>query len=232
LSPPLPLPPAKNSKGLIIGLTVGALVIVGGGFGAYLAFHKSPAPVPVSQSASTPAVTAAPTSAPTADPTTATATTPPATPAINGATLNLTLPSFADGFDLLADSASQSKVQSVQEELSAPFTSAIVGVYGSADSTAEPVFIDQALSASSPVLLGTPAESVSGALVGDTDIHTEPTSAANGALSCATVGSGSSAHISCVWEDEVTLGFLTFGTQMSYSQGAALADALRAAAET
>jgi hypothetical protein len=227
-----PPPPPKKGNGLLIGLVVGAVVIIGGGVGAYIAFHKSTPPtVPVGQSTSQPPVAGTATTSP-ADPTTDPATTPADDDGDSG---TVSLPQSVDGYSVIDNSTTAGTVSQIKqnESSSSVFTSPVIAVYGTDSSLPFVNFVDQAVTDDSPVANDSP-DSVVSELLSESSvsgIQAEDTSADDGALSCGTITVSNGTANTCAWDDGNSVGFIDFNTQISISAGASLADDLRSAAE-
>jgi hypothetical protein len=226
-----PPPPPKKGNGLLIGLVVGAVVIIGGGVGAYIAFHKSAPIVPVSQSTSQPPAAGTATTSP-ADPTTDPATTPADDDGDSG---TVSLPQSVDGYSVIDNSTTEGTVSQIKqnEASSSVFTSPVIAVYGTDSSLPFVNFVDQAVTDDSPVANDSP-DSVVSELLNESSvsgIQAEDTSADDGALSCGTITVSNGTANTCAWDDENSVGFIDFNTQISISAGASLADDLRSAAE-
>jgi len=227
-------PGPKKGNGLIIGLVVGAVVLVGGGIGAVIALHKSNPTVPIAQSSSQPAVngpgsaTAAPTAAPT------TASTGSGT---------MSLPASAGGLVQLTTPAANQEVASVKSGVTSgggsTYANALFGAYGptsNGDATvvlvAQP-FSNLDASDASQFESTSPSDAVSQILssADATDVQTETSSDPNAAINCGNLAASGQTVLTCVWDDSVGFGFGYFFDSTDATSAAQQTDALRAAAE-
>ena len=233
-----PGPPPKKGNGLVIGLVVGAVVVVGG-IGAAIALHKSNNPTPIAASTTTAgsATTAAP------EPTTA---EPTATDTGSGDDGAVSLPQSTSGLVLMNSPVAQQAVTRVQGGLSssgsdaaAVYQNALVGAYGptsngdpttilvvqpftNLDSTDQSEFEDSSA-----------ATIVSGIMTGAdaTNVKTVQSSDANAAISCGNVTSSGVSFYMCSWVDEDTFGVTYFYNKPDPATAGQQTDELRNGAD-
>lgn len=209
--------PAKKNTGLIVGLVVGAVVIVGGGIGAYAALG-SPVSALVTNSAGTDAASTK---------------------------ITVSLPSTAGGMELLTSANAQAEVARVRsgvEAGGAVYQNALFGAYGpKADGGYQLVLVDQSVSDipaadQSEFASSTPDELVRSlaSYLKLSDAQVETSTDPGAALTCGVISASGLKFPICVWEDSETFGFAYFFTTY-FSTGipaaAQYTDALRAAAE-
>ena len=240
-------PPARKRTGLVIGLTVGVVVVVAGGIGAYAALGGSSSPA-----GSTSALAGR--SSPSA-PSTGSATTDAATSGASsdaagaagsvGSASAITLPSHADGLVLLTDSLGKQVVSRVRTGVStggAIYAKAEIGAYGpGSDGGYRLVLVDQPMINMSADLQNemnadppsdfvkqvATAVSLSGTQV---ESSTDPIAA----ISCGTLDKKGVKVLTCLWDDLQSFGFAYFYDSYyttSISAAAHYTDQLRAAAE-
>lgn len=238
-----PVPPAKKNTGLIIGLVVGAVVVVGG-IGAFAALGSSGSPSS-SVNASSTGSAASTAAAPTTATDTAAASTTATDTAAASTTVSVSLPSSAGGLTLLATANAKAEVARVRtgvDEGGAVYDKALLGAYGpKANGGYRVVLVDQAF-ANMPADDQSQFESyapsdlvqtlTSGLKLSDIQVDTSTDSAA--AISCGVFTSSGLKFPACVWVDSNTFGFAYFYTNYfttGLPAAAKYTDALRAAAE-
>lgn len=201
----VPQQPARRGHGVLIGVVAGALVLVGGGITAALLL--------TGKHGGTRAVT-------------------------------LTAPSDIKGLTELTGTSGGEAVSAMRRTLSAEpaqYPDPLLAAYDDhGGTTLTTILIDEpmdklsAAEQSQLTSLGSAREVVATIMsgVGVEHPQTEPTAAADGALSCGTENQNGSEVTVCLWYDGTTFGSLQYLDATSASVAAPVADAVRAAAES
>ena len=231
-----PAPPPKKGKGLVIGLAVGAVVVIGGVVAA-VALHSSPSPAPLvaqTSSAAPAATTAAPASAaPTAADT-------------GSGSGDVALPQSAGGLTKLDTSQAKQAVSQVQSNLdsaggeeSQVYQNALIGAYGpSANSAPTTILVVQPLTnLGSDVKLAFQESSPSAVVAeimteaGATGVQPVQSTDSSAAISCGNIASSGSNVYTCSWVDEDTFGIAYFPAKIDPATAGQDTDALRNGAD-
>ena len=235
-----PAPPARRNRGLLIGIAIGAVVVAGGGIGAYAALgHSSTAASSTSAAASATGTAASAASATSAA---SSSTSSAGTSAANP----VSLPTRVDGLLLLTSGNAQQEVSRVRSGVekggAAAYTNALIGAYGpQANGGYRLVLVDQSLNnlssdSKNQFLSYTPSALVQAFATGAhmTGTQVENSSDPSAALICGTLTENGVSVPTCIWDDSNTFGLAYFFTAYyttGLSDAAHYTDALRAAAE-
>lgn len=215
---PYPTQPPKKGNGVLIGVVVGAVIVVGGGITAAVALTNKHSPTPVT-----------------------TTTASVATAAAAGVQLNA--PANVQGLTKLTGSVADTAVSRMKSSLSGDselYPDPVLAAYndgGGGDVTT--ILVDQAIDKLSKAdqsqltsvgdASAIVSEIMSGA--GVSDAQDETTTAADGALSCGSKDESGTTVTICIWYDVKTFGSLQYVDGTSADDAAPAADAVRAAAE-
>lgn len=231
-----PPPPPKKGKGLVIGLVVGAVVVVGG-IGTALALHKSPSTTPVAAQTSTTAPVA------TTDAPTTAAPTPTETDAPDS---DVALPQTAGGLVLLDSPVAQQAVAKVKSNLSSAggseseaYQNALIGAYGpSANANPNTIVVIQPFTnLSSTIQLAFESDSASDldstimSSAGATGVQSVQSTDPDAAVNCGNLASDGSTILACSWVDEDTFGITYFLQSTAVATAGKESDALRTGAD-
>lgn len=238
-----PAQPPKKQTGLLIGIVVGAVVVVGGGIGVYAALGGSSSPAGSTSALSTASATVQPTTA--TGSATGGASTGSTASGGSGGSASVSLPAGADGLVLLTSPSAKAEVARVKAGVQtggAVYDNALFGAYGpTADGGYRLVLVDQPFS-NMPANYQSQFQSYSRtdlvqAFTGALHLsgsQVENTGDPSAALTCGTLAADGVSVLTCIWADTNTLGIAYFYDAYfttSPSQAAQYADALRTAAE-